>query len=269
MRDGADDMKVELLPSTLGGPSAMQFSMSLLINDELAVDAGTLGFLWPLERQKRVRHVFLSHSHADHLASLPMFLDNVYEPVDACPRIYGGPETLECLRRHIFNDVYWPDFIRLSEEEKPFLMLHQLDAETVVRLPSGTTVTAVLLNHTVPTLGFIIEDSTAVVALVSDTGPTDRIWELLRHKPRLAAVFLECSFPDRLEWLAEKSGHLCPRLFAQELKKLPSDVPMLVYHLKPAFQQPIATELEALHRPLLQLAISGHIYEFHVPDENR
>lgn len=259
-------MKVELLPSTLGGPSAMQFSMSLLINDELAVDAGTLGFLWPLERQKRVQHVFLSHSHADHLASLPMFLDNVYEPIDACPQIYGGVETLECLKKHIFNDVFWPDFIRLSEEEKAFLVLRQLESETLVRLPSGTTVTAVLLNHTVPTLGFIIEDSTAVVAFVSDTGPTERIWELLRCRPRLAAIFLECSFPNRLDWLAEKSGHLCPRLFGQELQKLPPDIPILVYHLKPAYQQLIATELESLHRPGLQLAISGRVYEFHSRD---
>jgi cAMP phosphodiesterase len=195
-----------------------------------------------------------------------MFLDNVYEPVDACPQIYGVAETLECLRKHIFNDVFWPDFIRLSEEEKAFLILREMESETLVRLPSGTTVTAVLLNHTVPTLGFIIEDSTAVVAFVSDTGPTERIWELLRCRPRLAAIFLECSFPDRLDWLAEKSGHLCPRLFGRELQKLPPDVPVLVYHLKPAYQQLIATELESLHRPGLQLAISGRVYEFHSRD---
>lgn len=267
MRDGADDMKVELLPSTLGGPSAMQFSMSLLINDALAVDAGTLGFLWPLERQQRVQHVFLSHSHADHLASLPVFLDNVYEPVDACPQIYGGPETLECLRKHIFNDVFWPDFIRLSEEEKAFLILRELENEKLVRLPSGATVTPVLLNHTVPTFGFIVDDSTAVVAFVSDTGPAERIWELLQCTPRLAAIFLECSFPDRLEWLAEKSGHLCPRLFGRELQKLPPDVPVFVYHLKPAHHQQILAELESLQRPGLQLAISGRLYEFHSRDE--
>ncbi|MEY3172683.1 MAG: hypothetical protein RLZZ436_596 [Planctomycetota bacterium] len=262
MRDGADDMKVEMLPSTLGGPSAMQFSMSLLINDELAIDAGTLGFLWPLDRQRRVQHVFLSHSHADHLASLPMFLDNVYEPVDACPQIHAGRETQHCLQKHIFNDVLWPDFIRLSAEEKPFLSLCELISEVPVKLSRGSTVTPVLLNHTIPTFGFIVEDSTATVAFVSDTGPTDRIWEVLRQRPGLAAVFLECSFPDRLEWLAEKSGHLCPRLFALELKKLPLHVPLLVYHLKPAFQQLISTELGALQRPGLQLAVSGHVYEF-------
>jgi ribonuclease BN (tRNA processing enzyme) len=256
-------MKVELLPSTLGGPSAMQFSMSLLINDELALDAGTLGFLWPLERQRRVQHIFLSHSHADHLASLPMFLDNIYEPTEECPQVHASSETLECLRKHIFNDVFWPDFIRLSDEEKPFLTLSELTSETPVHLPSGVTVTPVLLNHTIPTFGFIVEDSTAAVAFVSDTGSTDRIWELLCHQPRLVAVFLECSFPNSLEWLARKCGHLCPRLFAEEVQKLPASVSLLVYHLKPAFQQMIATELGALQRPGLQLAVSGHPYEFY------
>ncbi|MFM7059552.1 MAG: MBL fold metallo-hydrolase [Planctomycetota bacterium] len=255
-------MKVELLPSTFGGPSVMQFCMSLLINDKVALDAGTLGFLWPVDRQRQVQHVFLSHSHADHIASLPMFLDNVYEPIESCPQIYAGPETLDCLRKYIFNDTYWPDFIRLSAEENPFLTLCELTSETPVGLPCGITVTPVLLHHTIPTFGFIVEDSTVTVAFVSDTGPTEQIWKLLRLRPRLAAVFLECSFPNKLEWLAGKSGHLCPRLFAAELQKFDSSVPLLVYHLKPAFQEQIARELEALQRPGLQLAVSGHAYEF-------
>jgi cAMP phosphodiesterase len=255
-------MKVELLPSTFGGPSAMQFCMSLLINDEVALDAGTLGFLWPVERQRRVQHVFLSHSHADHIASLPMFLDNVYEPTESCPQIHAGPETIDCLQKNIFNDVYWPDFIRLSGEENPFLSLRELTSETPVCLPCGITVTPVLLSHIIPTFGFIVEDSCVAVAFVSDTGPTEQVWKLLRLQPRLAAVFLECSFPNSLEWLAWKSGHLCPRLFAEELRKFHSSVPLLAYHLKPAFQRQIAMELEALQRQGMQLAVSGHAYEF-------
>jgi ribonuclease BN (tRNA processing enzyme) len=256
-------MRVELLPSTIDGPAAMQFGMSLLINDALAIDAGTLGLLWPVERQQRVRHVLLSHSHLDHTASLPIFLDNVYEPTAECPVVYGGREALACLRRDMFNDSLWPDFVRLSEEEFPFLRLCEAVSEEQVALPGGLQFTPVLLNHVVPTFGYIVEDETAAVAFVSDTGPTERIWELLRGHERLAAVFLECSFPDELEWLAEKSGHLCPRLFAVELQKLSRRIPILVYHLKPAHHQAIATELGELQHPGLALAVSGRAYEFY------
>jgi cAMP phosphodiesterase len=257
-------MRVELLPSNIGGPADMQFGMSLLINDEIAIDAGTLGFLWPLERQRKVRHILLSHSHVDHTASLPIFLDNVYEPCPECPTIHTGIETIDCLRRNVFNDSLWPDFIRLSQEEFPFLNLHQIKSEDVVSLSGGTQFIPVLLNHVVPTLGFIVGDGTATVAFVSDTGPTDRIWEVLRQQQRLAAVFLECSFPNHLEWLAKKSGHLCPRLFALELSKFPNHVPVIAYHLKPAFQRIIAAELAALDRPGLELAFSGRCYDFQV-----
>lgn len=255
-------MKVELLPSNIGGPADMQFGMSLLINDDIAIDAGTLGFLWPLERQQKIRHILLSHSHLDHTATLPIFLDNVYEPRPECPTIHTGIETIECLRRDVFNDSLWPDFIRLSREEFPFLTLNPIKSEDRISLPGGTRFIPVMLNHVVPTLGFIVEDQTAVVAFVSDTGPTDRIWELLQRQDRLAAVFLECSFPNQLEWLAIKSGHLCPRLFALELRKFPEQIPVFAYHLKPAFQQGIAAELAALNRSGLKLALSGKCYEF-------
>jgi cAMP phosphodiesterase len=255
-------MRVELLPSNIGGPADMQFGMSLLINDDLAIDAGTLGFLWPLERQQKVQHVLLSHSHVDHTATLPIFLDNVYEPRPGCPTVYTGLETIECLRRNVFNDSLWPDFIRLSLEEFPFLTLQQIRSEEVIALPGGTRFIPVLLNHVIPTMGFIVEDQSAAVAFVSDTGPTDRIWEVLQQQPRLVAVFLECSFPNHLEWLAVKSGHLCPRLFALELQKIPTQIPVIAYHLKPAFQRTIAAELAALNRPGLELALSGRCYEF-------
>ena len=69
--------------------------------------------------RKRIRHVFLTHSHLDHTASLPIFIENAWTPTGECPRIYGSSETLDAVQRHIFNDVMWPDFVFLSTEDAP------------------------------------------------------------------------------------------------------------------------------------------------------
>ena len=66
-------MKVELLPSSLP-PTEAQFLVSFLVNDTVTIDAGPLGLLSDLRKQERVRHVFLTHEHIDHIATLPILL---------------------------------------------------------------------------------------------------------------------------------------------------------------------------------------------------
>ena len=254
-------MKVELVQSTVGVPVTRQFCIAAVVNDSIAIDAGTIGLLWPIQRQLRIRHVFLSHSHMDHVATLPLFLDNVYDPGPDCPTVYACPKTEDCLRRDVFNDRLWPDFIRLSAEESPFLKLHTLQPEVPVELPD-LTVTPVSLNHIVPTMGFILNDSTTTVAIVFDTSPTERIWELLADVPNLRAVFLEASFPNSHRWLAEKSGHLCPDLFEHELQKLAPSVKVIACHLKPRFFDEITAELTAVGRDCLEIGVPGQEYVF-------
>ena len=254
-------MRVELLPSSTGSAGLLQFSQSVLINDYTAIDAGTVGCLVPLERQQLIRDVFLSHSHLDHVCSLPFFLDNVYRPVPECPRILASSATFASLRTDVFNDRIWPDFVRLSREETPFLRLQELRAEEPVN-SCGLRVTPVDLEHPVPTLGFLVDDGTACVAFITDTLPTVRVWELLASCRNLRAVFLECSFPASQCWLAEKSGHLCSVTFATELAKLRGDVPVFAWHLKPVFFEEIVSELRQLRRPMLTIAEPGRVYEF-------
>jgi cAMP phosphodiesterase len=211
-------MKVELLPSTVGEAVNRQFCIGAVIDESIAIDAGTLGMVWPLERQQKIDHVLLSHSHMDHIATLPLLLDNVYQKREHCPVIHGSEATIVALRQHIFNNSIWPDFVRLSEEETPFLELRAMNDEEELRC-GNLTITPVSLNHIVPTSGFVVRHPEAAVAFISDTRPTQRIWELLSSVSNLRAVFLECSFPNSHRVLADKSGHLCPEQFAGELDK--------------------------------------------------
>ena len=254
-------MKVELVPSTVDEQAARQFCIASLINDTVAIDAGTIGMLWPFKRQQLIKHVFLSHSHMDHVASLPLFLDSIYQPGPNCPSVYACPATAKCLKEDIFNDRLWPDFIRLSEEESPFLKLQTLKSEMSVELPD-LKVTPVALNHVVPTMGFVAQQEGCSVGFVSDTNRTERIWEVLAETPNLKAVFLECSFPNSHRWLADKSMHLCPELFQEYVSTLADSVRVIVTHLKPCFFDLISAEIAQLELSNVEIGVPGRAYEF-------
>jgi hypothetical protein len=76
-----------------------------------------------------------------------------------------------------------------------------------------------------------------------DTGPTRALWSAARGLTSIRAVILECAFPSRLAALAEAARHMTPALIQRELDKLPPEVPIWIYHVKPQFFDETADEL--------------------------
>jgi ribonuclease BN (tRNA processing enzyme) len=256
-------VKLTLIPSTLPGHGTehFQYLSTCLVNDVLALDAGCLGFYHSAPDQARVRHVLLTHTHIDHLASLPIFVENAYEARPDCVTIHGSADVLDCLQRDLFNNRIWPDFIALSRSDKPFLKLARFDAGQTIEL-EGLRITAVALNHVVPTVGYILRDGQSSVAYVTDTAPTEEIWERLNALPDLKAVFLEATFPNNMTWLADVSKHLTPAQFRQEAAKLKRPARLIVIHLKARYQAQVSAELRALGLPQLEFAQFGTPYVF-------
>lgn len=254
-------MKVVLLPSAFGGDAQNQYLSTYLVNDTIAIDAGSLGFWGTPEDQARVRHVLISHSHIDHLASLPTFIENVYQYHASTVTVYGSDAVLDCLQEHIFNDLVWPDMVGLSASHLPFIRLERMEAGRPLRL-DGLTVTPVAVDHTVPTLGFIIEDATAAIVITSDTGPTEAIWQHANATANVKAVFLEVTFPNVMAELAALSKHHTPASFAEETRKLGGRPRILAVHLKARYRGQLVAELQALNLPLLELAEPGREYQF-------
>jgi ribonuclease BN (tRNA processing enzyme) len=252
-------VKVHILGSSVGGQVSQQYAISYLVNDVVAIDAGCLGFAWPLQVQRDVKHVFLSHSHIDHIASLPLFLENVYEPGPDCPEIHGNASVGDCLKQDVFNNRVWPDFIQLGEVETPFLDFQLMEDGDQVRV-GDLSITAVSVDHIVPTLGFIVEDDQSAVVFGCDSGPTDRIWELANQNPKLKAVYLEASFPNSMEWLAKVSKHLTPEMFLAEYRKLNAQVTVIAIHIKAAFRDQVISELRALNLPQLEIGTADRPY---------
>jgi ribonuclease BN (tRNA processing enzyme) len=242
-------MKVRILGSAVGVTPAPQYVSSYVIDDTIAIDAGAIGLNGTPRHQSAIRHVFLTHCHLDHIATLPVFLENSYEPARGPVVIYGHPAALADLQKHVFNDVIWPDFVRLTTESTPLIRLCPIEPEIPV-LVNGLSVIPSPVDHIVPAYGYIVTNSLSTVIFGGDSGPTERIWQLAALASAPRSVFLETCFPDAMHRLADVSRHMTPRLVAAEVAKMPEMNAIIVVHIKARFR-------EAVVRELLELRISN------------
>lgn len=253
-------MKIEVL-GAFGGQSIDCRMTCLLLDERVALDAGCLAQALPVERQREVRAILLTHSHIDHVHSLPLFIDNVHgarsEPVE----VHASAATEHVVRRHLLNNELWPDFARLPHHLLPTIRFGELQEEVPVEVES-LRVTPIRVDHVVPTFGFLIEDAGGAVLWSSDTGATVRLWEIANQTPKLKAIFVETSFDVSKQQLAELSGHLTPRTLVSELRKLEREVPVILHHLKPPCVEEIRREVHELYLPQVELIEQGRTYTF-------
>jgi ribonuclease BN (tRNA processing enzyme) len=256
-------VNVTILPSAVAGSTLgqSQYFSSYLINESVAIDAGCVGFFGTPDVQARVKHIFLSHSHIDHVGSLPVFLENAYDGQDECVTVHGSQAVLDSLRKDVFNNRLWPDFINMSDRQKPFLKLAKLEPGRPVHV-EGLRLTPIEVDHSVPTFGFAIEDGGSGIIISSDTGPTEALWQGANRLDNLKAVFLEATFPDSMAPLAAASRHLTPSLFAGEVRKLKRPARVIAVHIKARVRDRVVQELEALDVPGLEIGQFGTAYSF-------
>jgi len=253
-------VKIRILPSSPDA-SPLQHLISFVVDARLAVDAGSLGFCGTPAEQASIAHVVLTHSHADHVCSLPIFAMNVCDATGRGITVHGPDDVLESLRQDVFNWRVWPDFTSLSQNGRPMVTLERLAAREPVQL-GDLEVTAIPVNHPVPTVAYLIDDGASAVLIAVDTGVTSEVWDVARRHPRLRAAFVDAAFPDDMSELARISGHLTPRLLAEQTAGLPADVVRVAVHLKPAFHERVAADLERAAIPNLTIGRPAHDYEF-------
>lgn len=244
-----------------GGSAPGYRLTTFLVDGESALDAGALTDALPLSAQRRVRRVILTHAHFDHFASLPFLAANLYGRTTSALEVISPAPVLAAIKKHVFNQETWPDFTRYPSVAHPTLRLRPLTEEKPLRA-GGATWTAFRVNHVVPAYGYIVSKKDASVVFSGDTGPTERLWEVARRLRNVKAVFLECSFSDSEEALANESLHLTPRLVSREIPKLPPKVPIYLYHLKPFSLSRIRREIAALKEPRLKLLESERSFRF-------
>lgn len=255
-------MKIEVLGSSgaeLPGYNASAF----LVDRRVLLDAGTIGTSLNEARQWEIRDILITHAHLDHIKAIPFLADNIIiTRKKHSVTLFGTRDTLNTLSAHLLNDRLWPDFTKISASIEPVLKLRPITPGKPFRV-NGYTVAAYPVSHTVPAVGYIMRDSgDRTLLYTGDTGPTERIW---RTANKINTAIIEVSFPDGMEDLAIKTGHLTPRLLGDELMKMrmrPDRV--LITHIKPQYLRQISKELDALKRNLrtrLEIIHDGKSYK--------
>ncbi len=252
-------MKLKVL-GTYGSEGPGQRPSAFLVDDRVLVDAGTVGGALSVPEQIQIQHALLTHAHLDHTAGLA-FLTDTLAMVAADRRVTACSiaPVIESLRTHAFNDTLWPDFTAIPSPAQPVLGFRTLAEEAESRV-GELWVTPVLVEHTVPTTGFVIHDGETGFVFSGDTGPTKRIWEVAREMRGLKALTVETAFPNRLAALAKASGHLTPEMLRQEIAKMPADLPIWVYHIKPQLYQETAEELAKIDPSRIHILEQGKTY---------
>lgn len=225
-------MQVRVLGCS-GGIGGGLRTTSFLVDHDVLVDAGTGVADLSLEEMSRIDHIFLTHSHLDHVLSVPLLADSVIGMRQGPVVVHAIRETWETLKEHVFNWKVWPDFTVLPTLEHPFVAYEEVAVGETVDI-GGRKFTPIPVNHVVPAVGYQIDNGSASLVFTGDTTVCDALWEAVNRIPNLRYLVIETAFSNHEKKLAEMSKHLCPSFLADELRKLQhTDVEVLITHLKP------------------------------------
>lgn len=255
-------MKIRVLGCSGGIGGRHLRTTALLIDRDILIDAGTgVGDL-SIAELMQIDHVFLTHSHLDHVACLPLIVDTVGELRNKPLTVHATQATVDILRNHLFNWAIWPDFTEIPSAEKPFLRFEAIQPGQPVSF-GQRSISSLPANHTVPAVGYRIDSGEATLAFTGDTTVCPELWVEINKIRDLRYLIVETAFSNREFQLARTSKHLCPRMLADELSNLQHDPDLYITHLKPGQIELTMQEIEDCigeFRP--RMLQNNHVFEF-------
>ncbi|CAN5352419.1 3',5'-cyclic-nucleotide phosphodiesterase [soil metagenome] len=258
-------MKFQLLPSSFednGQASARQHLACFIVDDEVAIDAGSLAMATNSVQKQQIRDIVLTHAHLDHIAGLPLYIDDLFSTLRRPIQIYATAEIIEVLERDIFNWSVYPRFSELENDNGKVMEYCRFEAGEEFSI-QHLQIKAVKVNHKVPCFGLIVSDGKTKFALTSDTAEMDDFWQVLNEEENLSTILVECAFPNELEELAQISYHLTPKLLKKEIAKINNrDCLIYVVNIKPMYRDEIVRQIAELNLENLQILEVGQVYEW-------
>jgi cAMP phosphodiesterase len=258
-------MNIQILPSTIdenGIASQRQHLLTMVVDDRVAVDAGCLALSCSDNQRQTVRDVLLTHTHLDHIAGLPLFIDDLFASLEGPVRIHLTKEMRQILERDIFNWTIYPRFSELSNEIGSVIEYREFLCGSSFNV-AHLSVRSVPVNHQVGAVGYFLSDDKTTVAITGDTAETDDFWNICSENTSLKGVLVECAFPNHMEKLAVDSNHLTPARLISELKKIKDRrVPVYIINIKPMYREKVVTQICEAAIPGVEVMTVGKVYNF-------
>jgi len=236
-------MKVRILGCSGGIGGRHLRTTSMLVDHDILIDAGTGVADLSLAELAMIDHVFITHSHLDHIAALPLMIDSIADMRDKPVTVYASDATLEIIQNHIFNWAIWPDFSEISIREQAVMQYKAIRLGQKIRF-GERTITAVPAEHTVPAVGYHLDSGAGSLVFSGDTTANDVFWPVINKIVNLRYLIIETAFSNQEKRLAIMSKHLCPSMLGDELAKLVRDATVYISHLKPGQIELIMGEIE-------------------------
>jgi HD-GYP domain-containing protein (c-di-GMP phosphodiesterase class II)/phosphoribosyl 1,2-cyclic phosphodiesterase len=235
-------MKIEVLGS-YGNRDREKHTTCFKIGNSILIDAGNI--IEGVENLQTIKHIFLTHSHLDHIIDIPFFIDKIYSNNEKTINIYGHKDTIKDLSNYIFNNKIWPAFQNINiikKNEKTINFIEIKENKPII--VDNIEIIPFLADHTVTTFGYIINKK---FLISGDTKLCKKLTQTInKYKPPYLLV--ECSFPNKLQTVANVSKHMTP----QDIKTLINSInyipkQIFIYHIKPPFKKEIEKELKDLN----------------------
>ena len=244
-----------------GGIGGNLRTTSFLIDDDVLIDAGTgLGDL-PLNQMSGIRHIFLTHSHMDHITGLPLMADSMFGIHDDPIVVYAQEKTIKALKAHIFNWVIWPDFSELPNKENPCVRFQVMQPGEKITIREREF-EMIPVNHTVPGVGYCVSHEGNVAVFSGDTTTNDTLWARLNQYDKIDLLFVEAAFANHDMEISRISKHYCPKLLAEDLDKLNHRPQIWLTHFKPGEEDLIYQEcLEAIKDFTVHHLSGGEVFK--------
>jgi cAMP phosphodiesterase len=233
---------------------------SFLLDDEIVFDAGSITDALNEKAQLKIKNIFITHAHLDHIKSIPFLADNIIVGRKSQQvNILSISPVINTMKRHLFNSSMWPDFTMIPNPSNAILNLLYLKDGKSLSINSYT-ITPHKVNHAVPAVGYLVEDKKGKrFFYTGDTGPTSLTWKKIGNR-KLNCLIIDVSFPNIMRDMAIRTGHLTPELLREEISKM-SQPPEKIYitHPKPQYFKTIRTEINRLKMKNIRILREGEI----------
>ena len=235
---------------------------SFLLNGKILFDAGSLTNILSVRGQWKIEYIFITHSHLDHILGIPFLAYNlIFRKKRHRVNILSIPPVIKTIRENVLDGSIWPNFKVIPNAHAGILNLIKLRSGHSMKI-ENYTITPFPVNHSIPATGFLVEDQRKRrFFYTGDTGPSDATWRKIGEK-EIHGLFIEVSFPNRMEEIAIQTGHLTANLLKKELPKM-GKLPGRIYitHTKPQYFNRIKCEIKKLNIAHIKLLKDGDLIQ--------